>query len=210
MRKKARLMRKPATKRSRRSTRANRRANSKPAAAAVGLRKKKEIADPQLRQIMKVYGEAMREFNRQNFRRAKAMLEKVVASSYRQLADRARVHLTICEQRVQRSEPVKLRSADDYYHYAVSQINAGRFEEARASLERAAKLSPRADYVYYALASLAALRGEPEIALGHLERAIQLRPENRFQARHDVDFHLLAENSRFRELTGSGTNSLRL
>jgi tetratricopeptide (TPR) repeat protein len=159
-----------------------------------------KVVDPRVAQVMKFYEEAMRHFNHQNFRRAKEILEKVLAGPSRELAERARVHLVICEQRLQRAPAVHLRGADDHYHYAVSQINSGNYEEARAHLEKARKLAPKADHVYYALASVAALTGEPEEACKHLAQAIKLRPENRYHARNDSDFKPLEDDVRFQEL----------
>ena len=161
---------------------------------------RKETIDPQIAAVMKLYAEAMKHFNKQSYRRAKEILEKVLVGPSRELADRARVHLVICEQRTQREVPVHLRSADDHYHYAVSQINVGNYEDARAHLERARKLAPKADYVYYALASVSALTGETDEAVDLLAQAIKLRPENRFHARNDADFRLLQDEPRFLEL----------
>ncbi|HXE75264.1 MAG TPA: tetratricopeptide repeat protein [Candidatus Xenobia bacterium] len=161
---------------------------------------RKETVDPQIAAMMKLYAEAMKHFNRQGYRRAREIFEKVLVGPSRELADRARVHLAICEQRMQREAPVHLRSADDHYHYAVSQINLGNYEEARTHLERARKLAPKADYVYYALASVFALTGETDEAVNLLAQAIKLRPENRFHARNDDDFRLLHDEPRFLEL----------
>ncbi|MFQ5662886.1 MAG: tetratricopeptide repeat protein [Terriglobia bacterium] len=160
----------------------------------------RKAVDPRVAQAMKLYEEAMRHFNRQGFRRAKEMFEKVVAGPSRELAERARVHIAICEQRLQRPAPVHLRSAEDHYHYGVSQINRANYPEARAHLEKARKLTPKADHIYYALASVAALSGEAEEALEYLAQAIKLRPENRYHARNDADFKLLEDEARFQEL----------
>lgn len=156
--------------------------------------------DPRLAQALKLYGEAIRHFNKQNFRRAREGFEKVVAGPSRELAERARVHLTICEQRLQRSAPVSLRTAEDHYYYAVSQINVSNYEEARTHLEKARRLAPRADHIYYALASVAALTGETDEALDFLAQAIKLRPENRYHARNDADFRMLEDEDRFQQL----------
>ena len=164
------------------------------------LKKSIKAVDPRVAQVMKVYAEAMRHFNHQNLRRAKEIFERVVTGPSRELAERARVHLAICEQRLRRPAPPRLRGAEDHYHYAVSQINFGHYEEARAHLEKARKLAPKADYIHYALASAAALSGESDDALEHLGRAIRLRPENRYHARNDADFKLLEEDIHFQEL----------
>ena len=55
------------------------------------------------------------------------------------------------------------------------------------------------------LAILNTHRDEPGVteSLEYLKAAISLRPQNRFQARQDVDFDSLAGDSLFRELVGS-------
>jgi tetratricopeptide (TPR) repeat protein len=205
------VRRKAARSRSRRAAKAGRRVRSshpvakgrkklKKAKKAQKAKRLKKVVDPRVAQAMKQYEEAMRQFNKQSYRRAKAVFEKVVVGYSRELAERARVHLTMCEQRLQRAEPLRLRTADDHYHYAVSQINLGNYDEARTHLEKARKLAPKGDHVFYALASVAALLDEPEEALQHLDLAIKLRPENRYHARHDSDFAYLQDDPRFQEL----------
>jgi tetratricopeptide (TPR) repeat protein len=159
-----------------------------------------EITDPEIAQVLKLYEEAMRRFNKQNFRRAKELLEKVTAGPSRELAERARVHLAICEQRLQRSAPVSLRSAEDHYHYAVARMNVSDYGTARQHLEKAVRLAPKADHIHYALAALASLEGKAEEALEHLARAIKLQPQNRTQARKDEDFRFLEGDPRFQSL----------
>jgi tetratricopeptide (TPR) repeat protein len=194
---KATARRKPARRKARaRTGRKTRRGRVSPAKAA----KPQKVIDPKVAQAMKVYEEAMKQFNRQNFRRAQEEFEKVLAGPSRELAERARVHIAICEQRMQRPAPVRLRTADDHYHFAVSQINLGNYEDARLHLEKARKLSPKSEYIHYALASVAALTGEADEALDSLTKAIELRPENRYHARNDADFKLLEDDTRFQEL----------
>lgn len=159
-----------------------------------------KIIDPRLAQALKQYELAIKHFNQQNYRRAREILEKLLVAPSRQLAERARMHLKICEQRLRRAVPVSLKTGDDHYYYAVSLINLQRYDEARRHLEKARKLLAKADYVYYALAALTALTGDSEAALAHLRLAIRLRPENRYQARNDADFKLLESDPRFFEL----------
>ncbi|MGH9804513.1 MAG: TPR end-of-group domain-containing protein [Candidatus Acidiferrales bacterium] len=172
-------------------------------------RRTPKIVDPAVAQAFKLYDEAMRFFNQQSYRRARDLFAKVVAGPSRELAERARVHVAICEQRSERQANVQLRSADDHYHFAVSQINLGNYEGARAHLEKARKLAPKADYVYYALASVASLSGEADDAVNFLAQAIKLRPENRYHARNDADFKLLEDDSRFLALVSPGRGNGR-
>ena len=159
-----------------------------------------EILDPRLQQQLKLYEEALRYFQQQKFHKAKQILEKVIAGPGKELADRARVHLRVCEQRISRPPTPVLRSPDDYYQQGVAMMNLGRWDEAREHLLRARKLAPKADYVYYAMAALDCLTGEAESAMDNLKIAIDLRPENRYHARNDEDFAFLQEDPRFTEL----------
>lgn len=159
-----------------------------------------KIVDPRVAQALKEYARAMRYFNRKKYRRAKQILQRLLQAPSRELAERARVHLNICEQKLQRPAPPKLKTGDDYYYYGVSLTNLQRYPEARSVLEKARRLLPKADYVYYALASLAALTGDADNALDNLGRALRLRPESRFHARNDPDFRPLEADPRFLEL----------
>jgi tetratricopeptide (TPR) repeat protein len=160
----------------------------------------REVADPAVRQQFRQYEEAMRYFNQQKLHKAKQALEKVAAGPSHELADRARVHLRICEQRISRPPTSVLRGAEDYYHQGVAMMNLGLWDSAREHLEKARKLAPKADYVYYALAALDCLTGEADLAMENLKTAIDLRPENRYHARNDEDFAFLQDDPRFTEM----------
>ena len=159
-----------------------------------------EIVDPRVQQQLKQYEEALHYFQQQKFHKAKQVLEKVIAGVSKELADRAQVHLRICERRIHRPPESAPRSIEELYHHGVAMMNLGRWEESRQALERARKLSPKADFVIYALAALDCLTGEAESAMTNLKAAIDLRPENRYHARNDEDFAYLLEDPRFTEL----------
>ncbi len=156
--------------------------------------------DPRVAAMMKQYEKAVQHFNRRSFRKAMALFEKVAAGVSHGLAERARVHIAMCEQRIQAENSVRFRSVEDHYNYAVSQINAANFDEARAHLKKALKMDPKADHVFYALATVAALSGALENAMEYLDQAIALRAENRFQARNDEDFEALQDDLSFQQL----------
>ncbi len=149
---------------------------------------------------MKGYDEALKYFQQQKFGRSKQLLERVVEGPSKELQDRARVHLRICEQRISRPSVAVLKSAEDHYSQGVALMNLGRWDEAREHLDRARKAAPKADYVVYAMAALDCLTGEADSAMVNLKIAIQLRPENRYHARNDQDFAFLLEDPRFTEL----------
>jgi tetratricopeptide (TPR) repeat protein len=159
-----------------------------------------ELVDPLVKAQMKMYEEAMALFHQQKFQRAKQELERVIAGPSRELADRAKTHLRITEQRMKPLADQNPRSPEDHYQRGVAMMNLGRWDEARESLEKARKLAPKADHVHYALAALDCLTGEADSALANLKIAIELRTANRFHARNDEDFNFLQEDPRFTEL----------
>lgn len=156
--------------------------------------------EPLRQQQLKSYEEALRHFQQQKFHRAKEMLEKVVEGPTKELADRAQMHLRICEQRISRMPAPAPKTAEDHYTQGVALMNLGRWDEAREHLDRAHKAAPKADHIIYAMAALDCLTGEADSAMANLKTAIQLRPENRYHARNDEDFSFLQEDPRFTEL----------
>ena len=155
---------------------------------------------PARRQQLKNYEEALKYFQQQKFLRAKQLLESVLEGPSKELGDRARTHLRVCEQRISRPPVPILKSAEDHYTQGIALMNLGRWDEAREHLDRALKAAPKADHIVYAMAALDCLTGEADSAMENLKTAIQLRPENRYHARNDEDFSFLQEDPRFTEL----------
>ena len=123
-----------------------------------------------------------------------------IEAARKELAERGLVHLRVTEQRISRTPDASMRSAEDHYQHGVAMMNHGRWDEAREHLGRARKMSPKADYIVYAMAALDCLTGEAEAAMENLKLAIELKPENRYHARNDEDFAFLQEDPRFTEL----------
>ena len=159
-----------------------------------------ELVDPRVQAQLKIYDEALSLFHQQKFAKAKQELEKVVEGPSKELADRARMHLKIAEQRMKPSQEQNPHTADEHYQRGVGMMNIGRWDDARESLDKARKAAPKADHIHYALAALDCLTGEADSAMANLKVAIQLRPENRYHARNDEDFAFLQEDPRFTEL----------
>jgi tetratricopeptide (TPR) repeat protein len=171
--------------------------------AAGGKGKSVVVPDPDApakQQQLKLYEEALTYFQQQKFQRAQQALERVLEGPSKELGDRAKMHLRICEQRISRTPAAAPKSAEDHYTQGVALMNLGRWDEAREHLDRAHKASPKADHIVYAMAALDCLTGEAESAMQNLKIAIQLRPENRYHARNDEDFAFLQEDPRFTEL----------
>jgi tetratricopeptide (TPR) repeat protein len=126
-------------------------------------------------------------FHDRRFEQAKALFEKAATGPALEVAHAARVHIRMCEQRLNPPAP-KPSSAEEHYAYGVALINQRELETAEKHLAEAARLAPDADHVYYALALCRGLRGDYEGAGVQLRRAIELQPQNRYLARRDPDF----------------------
>jgi len=148
---------------------------------------------------VKNYELGARAFHKQNFEKAKEIFEKLASSGVAGIAERARVHLRLCEHKLSRPVPAP-KKPEDLYTLGVGALNSGRLDDAIEYLNKAQKSAPKLEHVCYALAAAYSLRGDAESALHTLKEAIALRPQNRIQAKRDEDFRALAADARFREL----------
>jgi len=151
------------------------------------------------RAAIKSFELGVRAFRRQNYERAREIFEKLASSGVAGVAERARVRLRLCEQKLNRPSPLP-RNAEELYTLGVGALNSGRFDDAIEYLSKAQKSAPKVEHIRYALAAAYSLRGDAETALEHLRVAISLRPQNRIQAKYDDDFQALAADARFKEL----------
>lgn len=162
---------------------------------------KKSLADdPRYTAALKSYEDGLRAMQEHKFDKAKPHFQKVVAGPSKELADRANVHLSACNQHLDRAPASQFKTTEEHFDYAVSLMNLGDYVTAREHLEKLQKQSPKADYVIYGLAALDCLTGHVEDSLKHLDAALRLNPQLRFQARNDSDFQNLSEDPRFTEL----------
>jgi len=142
---------------------------------------------------------AVKLFHARNFREARALFEKAAAGPERDVANRASLHMAMCDRRLQQPKPA-LESAEDHYNYGIAMINTRNIGEARTHLEQALKMTPGAEHIHYALALAQALDGDVTNAHENLRRAIELEPRNRTLARQDADFAPLANQPPFDSL----------
>ncbi len=147
---------------------------------------------------IKHYETAVKLLYSHQYDKAKIAFEKIIAtfSDDKEVLERTRLHLRLCEQKIARKPPAP-RTLDEHYNLAVALMNEGRYDESQDHLQRALKSNPRCDYVLYALAANNCRQGDLESALGNLQSAISLKPENRFLAQRDSDFEVLKQDSRF-------------
>ncbi|MGE5323949.1 MAG: tetratricopeptide repeat protein [Actinomycetota bacterium] len=155
--------------------------------------------NPVFTQAVQNYEAALKAMQERKFERAKGLLEKVISGGPRELADRARVYLSSCNQQLNEGSAT-FKTHEEHFDYAVSLLNSGQFDQARTHLEKILKQSPKADFALYGMAVVDCLTGQVESSLKNLGEAIHLNPQNRFQARNDSDFQNMADDPRFTEL----------
>jgi tetratricopeptide (TPR) repeat protein len=154
---------------------------------------------------VRAFEQALRLFNRQDFSTAKSAFLSLLGKFAEQaeIVARVRTYLAICEQRLARSPSVP-RNADALYNQGVFQLNKDNTAEAIELFEKALKVEPRADHIYYSLAAAYARLNDVAKAMEALRRAIGSRPVHRSHARRDLDFAGLRSNEDFQQLTGFG------
>ena len=134
---------------------------------------------------------AIKLFHARQLKEARDLFQQAVAGPESDVANRARMHIAMCDRRLQQTT-VNFDSAEDYYNYGIALINARNLAEARTNLEKALEIAPASDHIHYALALAQALGGDFTHAHDNLKRAIELEPRNRLIARQDADFAPLA------------------
>jgi len=122
-------------------------------------------------------------------------------SEEKELVDRARVYLAVCERQRPEARP-SLSEPEDFYYAALLEKNRGNVAEAIEHLKHAARKNGGGK-VDFLLACCYAQTGDSEIALQHLKRAIEEDQRHRFLARHDRDFDPMRDTPAFQELMAS-------
>src|ERR1700721_3153094 len=95
--------------------------------------------DPRVAQALQNYETGLRALQEHKFEKAKPLFQKVLAGPSKELTDRAAIHLSICNQHLERSTTTQFKSVEEHYDYAVSLINVGDNITAREHFERLLK-----------------------------------------------------------------------
>jgi tetratricopeptide (TPR) repeat protein len=131
---------------------------------------------------------AMKLFHARKFKEARDLFQEAAGGPERDVAQRSRLHTTMCERRLQQAPALDLGTAEEHYNYGVAMINARNIAEARVHLEKALQIAPGEEHIHYALALAQGLSGDIVSAHENLRMAIELEPRNRMIARQDADF----------------------
>ena len=166
----------------------------------------KVAEDPRFAQAVQNYESGLKALQAHKYDKAKACFEKVAAGPSPELADRALVHLTTCNQQLSRASTT-FKTPEEQFDYAVSLMNLGDYVTARENFDTLTAKYPKLDFIWYGAAALNCLTGRFPEAIANLGEAIRLNPAARYQARNDSDFKNLADDPRFTELLYPDTSA---
>lgn len=146
-----------------------------------------------------MYERGLQALQRRDFAASAAALRTVIERypDERELLERARLYLKVCERELEPKEPAP-KTADEWVYAATLAQNSGDDATAYKHLQRALSEDARHDHAHYLMAVATAQRNDTAGALEHLRRAIALNPENRSRARQDSDLDMLRDDPGFR------------
>ena len=138
-----------------------------------------------------VYERAVKALQQRRYTRAAAHFRKVLDDfpDAAEVHERSRRYLEACERASQPSPTPE--TVEDRLYAATLALNSGLQDDALRYLNVCAKERPDSDHVHYMLAVARADAGDLPAAAGHLLRAIELNPDNRFLARNEPSFDRL-------------------
>jgi tetratricopeptide (TPR) repeat protein len=158
---------------------------------------------PAFDEALAVYENGVRALQRHDFETGAQNFRSVIQGypDERELVERARLYLQVCERETARRQPPPQTASESVYAATVA-LNAGDADTAVGHLGRALEKAPDSDHAHYIMAVALVDKGDQAGALKHLQRAIDLNPENRSTAINDPDLSELRESNGFREMFG--------
>jgi len=145
-------------------------------------------------QAVHAYEQGVEALQQRDFGRAAMLLESVIHRypDEKELHERVRLYLNVCQR--QAAPPDRTPQTPEERVYAATlAINAGAYDDGLTQLRMALDSEPANDHVHYMLGVVHALRRDFASSLAHLQRAVELNPENRFLAIQDADLAGLRE-----------------
>lgn len=145
------------------------------------------------------YERGLQALQSRQYDKASALLQSVIDlyADEKELHERARLYLNVALRHSRPLDPTP-QSVEERVYAATLQVNSGRLDEALATLSALERDVPDHDYAQFMLAIVQLNRGEPDEALRHLVRAVELNPENRLGALQDTELAPLREQPGFR------------
>jgi tetratricopeptide (TPR) repeat protein len=185
------------------STPTRRNSTPKPQSVArVALQAKAPAAarKPEFYEAVAVYERGVQALQRHDFPGAAGFFRTVLERypDERELLERARLYLRVCERETSRQPPAPKTPAERVYAATVA-LNSGDHSGALDHLQRALGEDPDSDHAHYIMAVALGMRNRADEALEHLRQAIALNPDNRSLARQDPDLDTVRDHDRFRD-----------
>lgn len=160
------------------------------------------VQEKPVSKVYQFYEEGLGLLHQKKYKQARARLIYVMDKFPQEIevAARAKSLLKVCEKNLQtKAKPGT--TAEELFHRGVVLHNTGEYENALDCYSRALKASKKkGDHIYYAIAATEATVGDVDNALKHLQKAIEIKEENRYFANNDPDFELLTTNQKFQKL----------
>ena len=155
--------------------------------------------------ILDAYGQAMKAFRKGDCAKAKELFDDFIEKhpSEKELIDRVRIYLALCEQR-QKKETVPLKTFNDYYEYAVYKQNQGDYDQAIKLLEKARAMKPKEGKIPYLMALTYCLMEKTDSCLESLKDAVHKDKFFGILAQNESGFEPLWEDKKFKIITKAG------
>lgn len=159
---------------------------------------------PGFYEAVAIYERGVQALQRHDFQGAAGFFRTVLDRypEERELLERARLYLRVCERETERLQPAPKSPAERVYAATVA-LNSGDHNGALDHLQRALSEDPESDHAHYIMAVALGMRQRTDDAIEHLRQAIALNHENRNLARQDPDLESLREHPGFREALDS-------
>jgi tetratricopeptide (TPR) repeat protein len=155
---------------------------------------------PGFYEAVAIYERGVQALQRHDFQAAAGFFRTVLERypEERELLERARLYLRVCERETERQQPAPKTPAERVYAATVA-LNSGDHAGALDHLQRALTEDPDSDHAHYIMAVALGGRQRFAEALDHLRQAIALNPENRTLARQDPDLESLRDHAGFKD-----------
>jgi tetratricopeptide (TPR) repeat protein len=156
---------------------------------------------PGFYEAVAIYERGVQALQRHDFSGAAGFFRSVLEGypEERELLERARLYLRVCERETSRQPPPAPKSPEERVYAATVALNSGDHAVALDHLQRALGDDPESDHAHYIMAVALGMRSRADEAIEHLQQAIALNPENRGLAKQDPDLDSLRDHARFRD-----------
>jgi tetratricopeptide (TPR) repeat protein len=167
----------------------------------VAPEKEKKKVDSYEKAILS-FGDAVKAYRKGDCNKAVEMFEalKEKHASERELVDRARTYIKIC-QNIMKKETFPTKTFDDLYESGVFLMNLGKYEEALKFFNKAIEKNPDHAKILYFMAAIYQSMGDSDQSLEFLKKSIQKDKYFKILAQNDSDFENLREDKKFKLIT---------